>query len=121
MADLTLVKSGIYQVVAKTADGRVLPKNRYRIDVRDDRAPRVSFEEPEEALEVHPIADIRQRIRVGDDFGLVGAGIVFRFNDGEEQTLIASDFKAAAASDKPTISAALEETLLLERMAASPT
>ena len=42
-----------YQVVARTADGRILPKKRYRIDVREDRAPRVVFDDPDEALEVH--------------------------------------------------------------------
>ena len=52
----------------------------------------MSFEEPDEALEVHPIAEVLHRIRVGDDFGLTKAGIVFQFNNGDEQTLILKDF-----------------------------
>ena len=118
-AALTLDKSLYYRIEARTADGRLLPKNKYKIDVHEDRAPRVSFDEPDEALEVHPLAEVKNRIRASDDFGLTRAGIVFQFNNGEEQTLIVSDFDPKA--EKPTTSAALEETLLLEKLAASPT
>jgi hypothetical protein len=120
-AELNLTKGWVYRIEAKTADGRVLPKNRYRIDVRDDRAPRVSFDEPDEAMEVHPVAEVRNRVRAGDDFGLTKAGIVFRFNDGEERTLVAHDFTTPADTGKRTTSATLDETLLLETLAASPT
>ena len=124
VTEMTLTKGLVYRIEARTADGRVLPKNRYRIDVHEDRPPRVSFEEPEEALEVHAIAEVLNRARVGDDFGLTKAGIVFRFNDGDEQTLVARDFTAAAgkgkARGKRETSAALEEWLLLEKLAASP-
>ena len=96
-----------------------LPKNRYRIDVLEDRPPRVAFEQPDEALEVHPIAEVLNRIRVGDDFGLTRAGIVFQFNDGDEQTLVVKDFTAEPAKARTT--AALQEMLLLEKLAASPT
>ena len=74
---------------------------------------------PTEALEVHPIAEVLNRIRVGDDFGLTRAGIVFQFNNGDEQTLIVKDFKAEPA--KSRTAAALQEMLLLEKLAASPT
>ena len=104
VATLDLTKDLDYKVVARTADGRVLPKNKYRIDVREDRAPRVVFDEPDEALEVHPIAEVRHRARVDDDFGLTRAGIVFRFNDGEEKTLILKDFPLAKGK-KPKTSA----------------
>jgi len=96
-----------------------MPKNRYKIEVLEDRAPRVSFEQPDEALEVHPIAEVLNRIRVGDDFGLTKAGIVFQFNNGDEQTLIVKDFRAEPAKTRTT--AALQEMLLLEKLAASPT
>ena len=56
----------------------------------------MAFEQPDEALEVHPIAEVLNRIRVGDDFGLTKAGIVFQFNAGDEQTLVARDFKIGA-------------------------
>jgi len=120
-AELTLTKGWVYRIEARTADGRVLPRNRYRIDVRDDHPPRVVFDEPDEALEVHPVAEVRNRIHAGDDFGLTRAGIVFRFNDGEEQTLVARDFPAPPAAGKPTTATAIEETLLLEKLAASAT
>jgi hypothetical protein len=118
-ARLNLTRGLVYQIQAKTADGRSVAKNRYKIDVFEDRAPRVSFEQPDEALEVHPIAEIVNRIRVGDDFGLTRAGIIFQFNNGEEQTLIVKDFRSEPA--KSRTSAALQETLLLEKLAASPT
>ena len=82
-------------------------------------APRVSFEQPDEALEVHPIAEVLNRIRVGDDFGLTKAGIVFQFNNGDEQTLVVKDFTSEPAKSRTT--AALQEMLLLEKLAASPT
>ena len=118
-AGLKLTKGLDYQIEARTADGRVLPKNRYKIEVIEDRAPRVAFEQPDEALEVHPVAEVLNRIRVGDDFGLTRAGIVFQFNNGDEQTLIVKDFKDEPAKSRTT--AALQEMLLLEKLAASPT
>src|SRR5262249_41612639 len=111
-----------YRIEARTADDRVLPKNRFKIDVRDDRAPRVAFDEPGEALEVHPIAEVMNRVRVGDDIGLTKAGIVFRFNNGEEQTLTLKDFTAdKEKTGKAQVAGALQEWLLLEKLAASPT
>jgi hypothetical protein len=118
-ASLHLTKGQEYQIQAKTGDGRSVVKNHYKIEVFEDRAPRISFEQPEEALEVHPIAEILNRIHVGDDFGLTKAGIVFQFNNGDEQSLIVKDFAAEPAKSKT--SAALQETLLLEKLAASPT
>jgi hypothetical protein len=119
VATLNLAKDLEYKVVAKTSDGRLLPKNKHRIDVREDRAPRVAFDEPDEAIEVHPIAEVRHRVRVDDDFGLTRAGIVFRFNDGEEKTLISRDFPLENGK-KPKTSATLEEMLLLETLNATP-
>ena len=120
VAALTLVKGGHYRIDARTADGRLVPKNGYRIDVHEDRAPRVGFDEPDEALEVHPVAEVRNRVRVGDDFGLSKAGIVFRLNDGEEQTLLLKEF-ANGPDDKPTTAATIEEMLLVEKLKATPT
>jgi hypothetical protein len=119
VANLDLTRDLDYRIVARTADGRVLPRNKYRIDVREDRAPRVVFDQPDEALEVHPIAEVRHRVRVDDDFGLTRAGIVYRFNDGDEKTLILQDYPIAPGK-KPRTSAVLEEMLLLETLAATP-
>ena len=118
-AALNLTKDLVFQIDARTADGRSLPKNRYRIDVVEDRAPRVSFEQPDVALEVHPVAEVLNRIRVGDDFGLSKAGIVFQFNNGDEQALVIKDFAAEPAKARTT--AAIQEMLLLEKLAATPT
>ena len=82
--------------------------------------PASGSSEPDEALEVHPIAEVLNRIRVADDFGLSKAGIVYRVNDGEEKTLIAKDF-ARAGRAKPPASARLEEMLALETLALTPT
>ena len=117
--EFNLIKGLAYQIEAKTADGRVLPKKSYKIDVLEDRPPRVAFEQPDEALEVHPVAEILNRVRVGDDFGLTKAGIVFQFNAGDDQTLVVRDFKSGPAKSPTT--AALEEMMLLEKLAASPT
>ena len=65
----------------------------------------MAFEQPDEALEVHPIAEVLNRIRVGDDFGLTKAGIVFQFNNGDEQTLIVKDFTAEPAKSRTTAAA----------------
>jgi hypothetical protein len=119
-ADLDLTKALVYQIEARMSDGRSLPRNSYRIDVLEDHPPRVTFEQPDVALEVHPIAEVLNRIRVGDDFGLTKAGIVFQFNAGEEQTLVVRDFRSEPAKSSPT-TAALEEMLLVEKLTASPT
>ncbi len=118
-AGLTLTKGLTYQIEAITPDGRALPKKGYKIEVFEDRPPRVTFEQPDEALEVHPIAEILNRIRVGDDFGLTRAGIVFQYNNGDEQTLILKDFRKDGT--EPVTTAALQEMLMLEKLAASPT
>jgi hypothetical protein len=132
-ARLRLTRELDYQVVAHALDGRPLPKNSYRIDTRADRPPRVGFEQPDEALEVHPIAEVLHRIRVADDFGLSKAGIVYRINDGEERTLISKDFATQArpgsSSDsvsvsgtaRPVVDGQLEETLMLETLDLTPT
>ena len=117
-ATLTLAQGGLYRVEAKTADNRSVLKNHYRLNVLEDRSPRISFDEPNEALEVHPVAEVRNRVRAGDDIGLSRAGIVFRFNDGEEQTLLLKEF-ATGPDDKLTSTATLEEMLLVEKLKAT--
>ncbi len=79
----------------------------------------MTFEQPDEALEVHPIAEVLNRIRVGDDFGLTKAGIVFQFNNGDEQTLILKDFRAGARPIPDHCGTPGDA--LLEKLAASPT
>jgi hypothetical protein len=118
-ARLPVARDVDYTIVARTGDGRKLPQNGYHINARADHPPRVGFDEPEEALEVHPIAEVLNRIRVADDFGLSKAGIVYRVNDGEEKTLVARDFATPPA--KPQTASRLEEMLALETLALTPT
>ena len=75
-----------------------LPENKFRIRVRYDQAPEVWFEEPDEALEVHSIAEVLLRIRTRDDFGLRRAGIVFEVNNEEEYTLLEKDYAELASA-----------------------
>lgn len=119
VAGMVLEKDFRYRILARTSDGRQMPKKDYKVVVREDRAPRVGFEEPPEALEVHPIAEVRHRVRVGDDFGLTRAGIVFQLGDGEERELLVEDF-SVGDDGKPRTSAILDAMLLLEELDLSP-
>jgi hypothetical protein len=56
---------------------------------------------------------------VGDDFGLTRAGIVFQFNNGDEQTLILKDFRKETHG--PVTTAVLQEMLMVEKLAATST
>ena len=104
-AILELRHDQTYAIVAEAADGMKLPENKYLIRVRYDQAPEVWFEEPDEALEVHSIAEVLMRIRTRDDFGLTNTGIVFQVNNEEEYTFQGPDYlelaAALAADGKP--------------------
>ena len=100
-----------------------MPENKYRIRVRQDQPPQVSFESPDDAIEVHALAELPMRVRLRDDYGLSKAGVVFQINNEQEVPLIAQDFAAvvAAANEvattgkvSPTTQAALEKVLPLE-------
>ncbi len=109
-----------YRISVTAKDGTRLRETPYRVRVRKDQAPRVAFAEPEEALEVNPIAEVLAKIRVDDDFGLTRSGIVFSVNGGEQRTLILKDFKPAAgegpeAAPQNITQAVLEEMLRLEQ------
>ena len=99
-ADLTfpleLTASKEYIVNAVAADGAKLPETIYSIQVRPDQPPKIAFEQPQEVLEVHGLAEVLLRIRTHDDFGLTKAGLVFRVNNEAEYTLLQHDFAAAA-------------------------
>jgi hypothetical protein len=120
---LSLTEDRNYSIVAEAEDGTILPENKYRIRVRQDQPPQVSFESPDEKIEVHTLAELLMRIRVRDDYGLSKAGVVFQINNEQEVPLIAEDFATvAAAADElaangrvsPTTQAALEKVLPLE-------
>jgi hypothetical protein len=122
-ATLTLDEDSNYSIVAEAEDGTRLPENKYRIRVREDQPPQVSFEEPRDAVEVHTLAELPMRIRVRDDYGLTKAGVIFQINNEQEIPLIAQDFDivVAAANEaategkiSPTTQAALEKVLPLE-------
>ena len=121
--ELTLSEDRNYSIVAEAEDGTSLPQNKYRIRVREDQPPQVSFESPDDAIEVHTLAELPMRVRVRDDYGLSKAGVVFQVNNEQEVPLIAQDFEVVVAAAKevaatgqvsPTTQAALEKVLPLE-------
>ena len=71
VVQLTLNEDRNYSIVAEAKDGTSLPENKYRIRVREDQPPQVNIEEPNDAVEVHTLAELLMRIRVRDDYGLV--------------------------------------------------
>jgi hypothetical protein len=118
-ATLQVVEDRFYQIVATVSEGGPLPENRHRIWVRKDQPPRVHFEEPPEAWEVNPIAEVPMRIRVDDDFGVSKAGVVFQIDNGPEQPLVTREFSTCIEPDGDgnvhlTTHAALEQILCLE-------
>ncbi len=122
-ASLTLNEDRNYSIVAEAIDGTTLPETKYRIRVREDQPPQVTFESPDDAIEVHTLAELPMRIRVRDDYGLTKAGVIFQVNNEQTIPLIAQDFEivAAAANEvaatgrvSPTTQTALEKVLPLE-------
>jgi hypothetical protein len=94
-ASLQVAEDKFYSIAATAEEGASLPEKRYRIRVRKDQAPRVHFEDPPEAWEVNPIAEVPMKIRVDDDFGVSKAGIVFQIDNGQEQRLVTKEFQGA--------------------------
>jgi hypothetical protein len=97
--EIVLTQDVLYQVSGSAEDGSQVRKNRYRIRVREDRPPRVAFDEPRGETEVHSLAEMIMRARANDDYGLVRAGIVFQINNGQEYPLIVRDIENEAAGD----------------------
>ena len=119
-AEFEVTADKTLSIVAASADGMELAENKHRLRARQDEPPQVWFESPDEALEVHTLAEVLMRVRVSDDFGLSRAGIMFEVNNEEEYPLLAEDFSATAEELKvegelsPETRAALEKTLPLE-------
>ncbi len=121
-AELQLNEDRSFSILAEAADGTNLPKNKYRIRVRQDQPPQVFFESPDDKVEVHSLAELPMRVRVRDDYGIGRAGILFQINNDQEVPLVAEDFavvvaaaeEAAAGAITPTTQAALEKVLPLE-------
>lgn len=123
LASLALTEDRNYSIIAEAEDGTSLPENKYRIRVRQDQPPEVSFDSPDDAIEVHTLAELPMRVRLRDDYGLSKAGVIFQINNEQEVPLISHDFAAvvAAANEvaktgkvSPTTQAALEKVLPLE-------
>lgn len=121
--ELPLTADRNYSILAEAEDGTFLAENKYRIRVRQDQPPQVSFESPDEKTEVHTLAELAMRVRIRDDYGLAKAGVVFQINNEQEVPLIAEDFAtvAVAANElalsgriSPTTQVALEKVLPLE-------
>lgn len=121
--ELVLNEDRSFTIRAEAADGTSLPKNKYRIRVRQDQPPQVFFESPDDQVEVHSLAELPMRVRVRDDYGIARAGILFQINNEQEVPLVAEDFAVVAAAAEeaastgavsPTTQAALEKILPLE-------
>ncbi|SFH74071.1 coiled-coil domain-containing protein [Planctomicrobium piriforme] len=95
---LPLQQDLTWMLAARSAEGMSLPEKRFRVRIRTDRAPEVSFQDPQADAEVHTLAEVLLRMRASDDFGLTKSGIVFQINNLEEHTLLEEDFAAAAAA-----------------------
>lgn len=116
---LQLVEDRTYSLLAEAVDGTRLPENKYRIRVRQDQPPQVSFESPNDSIEVHTLAELPMRVRVSDDYGLSKAGVVFQVNNEQEIPLINEDFStvvAAAEEAKSTGKLSPKTKALLERI-----
>ncbi|NLS95247.1 MAG: hypothetical protein GXX96_24075 [Planctomycetaceae bacterium] len=118
-AAVQLREDKVYSIVASAREGSPLPENEYRIRIRKDQAPHVRFDDPPEAWEVNPLAEVPMRIRVDDDFGVSKAGIVFQIDNGEERRLATAEYSTSVKPDAEgkialTTRAALEELLILE-------
>jgi len=129
-----------YAILATAREGMSLPENSYLMRVRKDQPPHVRFEEPNEALEVHSLAEVLMRMRAADDFGLSKVGILFQVNN-QEKTLLVENRIPAAVQDggghrpgtaakrwsatvaRPSLpkQAVCEGTLLLENLELTPT
>ena len=121
--ELTLSEDRNYSIVAHAEDGTELPESKHRIRVREDQPPQVTIEEPNDAVEVHTLAELLMRVRVRDDYGLAKAGVIFQINNEQEVPLISQDFETVAGAAQeaaqtgtisPTTQAALEKILPLE-------
>lgn len=119
-AELDLTHDFAYSLKAEAADGMTLPENRFRVRIRPDEPPRVWFESPDDAIEVHTLAEVLMRMRATDDFGLAQAGVMFELNNEQAYPLLAEDFQAAAEELRakgefsPRTRATLEKVLPLE-------
>ena len=120
VATLRLRDDEVYSIVATAREGGPLPENQYCIRIHEDQSPRVHFEDPPEAWEVNPIAEVPMRIRVDDDFGVSKAGIVLQIDNGNEERLLTKEYSINVEPDADgkiqlTTHAALTELLCLEK------
>jgi hypothetical protein len=66
--DMVLNEDRNYSITAEAIDGTVLAPAKYRIRIREDQPPQVSFESPMDGIEVHALAELPVRVRVSDDY-----------------------------------------------------
>lgn len=107
----TLTEDIRWSVFAVAEDGATLPENVFRVRIRPDEPPQVTFEEPAEETEVHTLAEVPLRVRVNDDYGLSRAAIIFQVNNGEEHELAMEEFGSllkALQGDPATTASQLE-------------
>lgn len=99
---MPLVADATWQLDARDEDGTRLSETKYRIRIRKDQPPQVWFEEPQDPISVHALAEIVMRARARDDIGLKRAAIVFQINSEDEHELAFADFAEAAEELRTT-------------------
>ena len=120
---VTADRNLLWTLSATTADGVSLGERPYRIRVTEDRPPKLAFDDPDDGIEVHTLAELPMRARASDDYGLSRSGIVFQISGSEEFTLLEEHFddvleavEAAATAEvvPPRTRSVLERLLPLE-------
>jgi hypothetical protein len=123
-------ESIIYKVTAEGVDGAALKETSFRIRVRKDQPPQISFDQPDDKSESHALAEVMMKARARDDYGLARSGIIFQVNNQEEYPLVSEDFEEALKALEtveaegglsPTTQAILEKMLPLEHFKLSHT
>ena len=83
-ASFVAKKPGGYRFSLDGPDGRIREPEAHRIDLEQDRPPRVDLYAPAEALEVEGPRRIELAYSIDDDYGLGDVELVWRVGDGAE-------------------------------------
>ena len=89
---LPIERNLLWTLSATTADGVSLEERPFRIRVTEDRPPKLAFDDPDDGIEVHTLAELPMRARASDDYGLTRSGIIFQISGSEEFTLLEEHF-----------------------------
>ncbi len=120
-----------WEMTGRGLDGTPMKPIRGRLRVRNDEAPKISWQDPHDEVRVHTLAELPMHVRVSDDYGITRAALVFQLGSEDEYVLtewlpgdqagadqsgdMAIDSAAATNVDMPaTTRVNLEQVLPLE-------